>query len=107
MNYKTDTIHQRYQNLKAYIALTLSTMCWGLNTIFGQLAVGEVSPIAVVTLRWFGVLLISGLFFNKSIAQDWAVLRQKLPYIFVMGAELMGFFNFYNFWVCALRANHR
>ena len=36
----------------AYVLLTLTTLSWGANTVFGRLAVGQVSPMALVALRW-------------------------------------------------------
>ena len=93
MNNRINKITPNYVNLKAYFFLILSTMCWGLNTIFGQLAVGEVSPMAVVMLRWFGVLVISSFFFRKYVSQDWPLLRQKLLYIFAMGGLGYAGFN--------------
>ena len=41
--------------LRAYVLLTLTAMCWGGNAVFGQLAVGQVSPMMLVTLRWLGM----------------------------------------------------
>ncbi len=40
----------------AYLFLTCTTLCWGANAVFGRLAVGEVSPMLLVTLRWLWVL---------------------------------------------------
>jgi hypothetical protein len=36
---------------RAYLLLTLTAACWGGNAVFGRLAVGEISPMALVTLR--------------------------------------------------------
>jgi hypothetical protein len=36
---------------RAYLLLTLTALCWGGNAVFGRLAVGEISPMALVTLR--------------------------------------------------------
>jgi len=73
-------------NVRAYFLLTFTAICWGMNVIFGQLAVGQASPMAVVTFRWLGVLLLLGIFSRNYLLQDWPILRRRIPYIFFMGA---------------------
>ena len=36
----------------AWAALTVTSTCWALNAIFSLLAVGRVSPMLLVSLRW-------------------------------------------------------
>ena len=43
---------------QAYALLIFTSLCWGGNSVLSRLAVGEVSPVAVVLLRWLGVCLI-------------------------------------------------
>lgn len=69
----------------AYLLLALATLFWGGNSIAGKLAVGHVSPMVIVTLRWVSVALALYLFSSRQIARDWAVLRSRLPYLFLMG----------------------
>ena len=51
--------------LRAFFFLTIATLSWGLNANFSKLAVGEISPMQVVTLRWLGVVLLL-LVFQKA-----------------------------------------
>jgi hypothetical protein len=37
--------------LLAWVLLGITSLCWAANTIFARLAVGEVSPMALVMLR--------------------------------------------------------
>ena len=46
------------QTAGAYGLLLLTTFFWGANTVFAKLAVGEISPMALVSLRWLGVVLV-------------------------------------------------
>lgn len=78
---------------RAYLMLSGTALCWGANTVFGRLAVGEASPMAVVCLRWFGVLVLIALFANRYVRQDWPSLRQRLPFIFAMGTLGFALFN--------------
>jgi uncharacterized membrane protein len=79
-------------NTRAYLLLTLTALCWGGNAIFGRLAVGEISPMALVTLRWLGVMLLLLTFAHQQVRRDWPVLRSRLPFIIAMGA--LGFTAF-------------
>ena len=63
-------------NRKAYGLLILTTWCWGCNAIFGKVAVGEVSPMLLVTLRWLGVVILLLAFANKYVRRDWVEVRK-------------------------------
>lgn len=76
----------------AFVMLTLTTLFWGGNTIAGRLAVGEVSPMMVVFLRWLIVAAILVPLFWKNIRADWPVMRPYLPRIIMMAA--FGFVGF-------------
>lgn len=76
----------------AYALLALTTLFWAGNSIAGKLAVGHVSPMVIVTLRWVSVAFALYLFNKGRIAADWALARSRLPYLFVMGT--LGFMVF-------------
>ncbi|NGM88900.1 DMT family transporter [Parapusillimonas sp. SGNA-6] len=77
---------------KAYALLALTTLFWAGNSIAGKLAVGHVSPMVLVTVRWATVLLALYVFSRKQIAADWPVIRARLPYLLLLGA--IGFTGF-------------
>jgi drug/metabolite transporter (DMT)-like permease len=77
---------------RAYALLTVTAICWAWNAIFGQLAVGEISPMALVALRWLGVLSLLLVFAFRQLRRDWPLLHPRLPYLFAMGA--LGFTAF-------------
>ncbi len=60
---------------RAYLLLSLTALCWGANAIFGRLAVGEISPMALVTLRWLGALGLLGVFAHAQVRRDWPAIR--------------------------------
>ena len=80
-------------HVRAYLMLAGTSLCWGANTVFGRLAVGEASPMAVVLFRWLGVVILIALFANKHVRHDWPVLKPKLGFIFLMGALGFAAFN--------------
>jgi len=79
-------------NIKAYLLLTTTTLCWGANAILGKIAVGEISPMLLVTLRWLSVVILLLIFARKYLIQDWPILRHHLRYICLMGT--LGFTAF-------------
>lgn len=83
----------------AYLFLTLTTLCWAGNAVFSKLAVGEVSPLTLVTLRWMSVLGLLIIVAQKDLKRDWKVLKPKLGYIMAMGA--IGFTGFNAFFYIA------
>ena len=74
------------RHLRAYALLIVTTWCWGLNAIISRLAVGEISPMQLVTFRWLGVVLLLLVFARRQIIIDWPVLRRHLPFLFLMGS---------------------
>ncbi|MDN2580030.1 DMT family transporter [Aquibium sp. ELW1220] len=73
----------------AYVLLLLTTMFWGGNAVAGKMAVGHVSPMLFVVLRWtvaFGLLYLIG---HRQFRADWAAIRPRLAYL-----SAMGFFGF-------------
>jgi len=70
----------------AYIFLTLTTLFWGCNAVFSRMAVGEVSPLLLVTLRWTFVLVMLVVLARKDLVRDWPKLKPRLGYFMIMGA---------------------
>ena len=92
MNSEAGDVPAKEQNGRAYLLLSLTALCWAANTIFGQLAVGEVSPMALVVLRWLGVLILLLVFARGHIRRHWPVLRRHLVFVSAMG--MLGFAGF-------------
>jgi drug/metabolite transporter (DMT)-like permease len=78
---------------RAYLLLSLTALCWGANAIFGRLAVGEVSPMALVTLRWLGALGLLVAFAHTQVRRHWPAIRQRLAFVSAMGAIGFTAFN--------------
>ena len=77
----------------APVLLTLATFGWGTNAVASRLAVGEVSPMMLICLRW-GVLVILILLLRwKEMLNAWPLIRPKLLWVFLMGGCGLSFFN--------------
>jgi len=77
----------------AWLLLTITSLSWSVNTIFAKLAVGEVSPMALVGLRWLLVLCVLLPIAARPLANDWAKLRPHLGRIATLGALAYTTFN--------------
>ena len=76
----------------AHFLLTLTSLFWAMNTIAGRSAVGEVSPLLVVSTRWFFVSIILTILCRNELAQTWNILSGRLKWLIIMG--LFGFTGF-------------
>ncbi|MBA5779107.1 DMT family transporter [Stappia sp. F7233] len=75
------------------LLLILTALFWAGNTIAGRLAIGEVSPFVVVTLRW---VIVSGLlmvFFGRQVVAEWATLRRHMIALILMAIFGLTAFN--------------
>jgi drug/metabolite transporter (DMT)-like permease len=80
-------------NSQAYIMLIFVTWGWGCNAIFGKIAVDQISPMMLVSLRWLGVLILLSVFSHRQVVKDWLVIRQHLVYFALMGTIGFTLFN--------------
>lgn len=78
---------------RPYLLLILSPLFWAGNAVASRLAVGQVSPMALTTFRWSGVLVLLALFARKPIVADLDAMKHRLPYMLAMGALGFTFFN--------------
>ncbi len=77
---------------KAYFFLITTTLCWGANTVFAKLAVGEVSPMMLIMWRWLGVVVIALVLARAELVRQWPLVRRHLGFLAAMGA--LGFTAF-------------
>ncbi|UUX50649.1 DMT family transporter [Nisaea acidiphila] len=77
----------------AYVLLALTTMMWGGNAIAGRMAIGEISPMALVLLRWAGVVVLMGFVSRKKVLAEWPVMRERIWFLLALGACGFTLFN--------------
>jgi drug/metabolite transporter (DMT)-like permease len=78
---------------RAYVFLLLTTLFWGGNSVAGKLAVGHVSPMILVTLRWVLALAVLGVIGWRQFVVDWPRIRRHLPLLCALAACGLTFFN--------------
>ncbi|MDB5591334.1 DMT family transporter [Enterovirga sp.] len=88
----------RWLNGQAYLLLGLTALAWGGNTVAGRLAVGRVSPMAVVSLRWLIVLVVLLILTRASVGSEWRRLLPRWRFILLMGGLGYTAFNAIFYW---------
>ena len=83
---------------RPYLILTITALSWGGNAVVGRLAVGEVSPMAIVCLRWLIVVAILTAAMRRPLAAEWRLLLPHWPRLFLMGALGYTLFNAIFYW---------
>lgn len=73
-------------NDRPYLLLVGTALAWAGNAIAGQLAVGHVSPMALVFLRWVLVSIVMAVLFGREVLHYASEVRRHLPYLIAMGA---------------------
>lgn len=73
--------------------MVFATVTWAGNTIAGRLAVDEISPLMLVSLRW--VWVIGGLwpFYGAEVRAHWGAVRPRLRFIVLMATFGFTVFN--------------
>ena len=75
-----------------HFLLTLTSIFWAFNTVAGRAAVGEVSPLLIVSVRWFFVSIILSILCRNQLIETWGILNKKIKWLIFMG--LFGFTGF-------------
>ena len=77
----------------APLVLLLAALGWGGNTIASRMAVGEVSPMMLIFLRWVIVAGLILVLHGREMRRVWPVMRPRLRWIAVMGGIGLTMFN--------------
>ncbi|RAZ83099.1 EamA family transporter [Mesorhizobium hawassense] len=77
----------------AYLFLTSTMLLWGGNSVAGKLAVGHVSPMTLVFLRWVMAVLILLPVGWRALREDWPEVRGHWRLIAGLGACGFTIFN--------------
>ena len=75
-----------------HVFLILAALFWGFNAIAGRSAVGEISPLLIVTSRWLGVLILLTFICKNEILIEFKTFKLNFAWFLVMG--LFGFTGF-------------
>jgi drug/metabolite transporter (DMT)-like permease len=76
----------------AALPLTLAALMFGGNALLGRLAVGQISPMVLVCLRWALVSAPLAILVKNDLRRDFPVLRKR--WLFVAATGTFGFTTF-------------
>ncbi|HEV7256667.1 MAG TPA: DMT family transporter [Bosea sp. (in: a-proteobacteria)] len=76
-----------------YLLLVLTTLMWAGNSIASRLAVGNIPPMALTSLRWVFVCAVVPFLLRKQLVEHWPALRQRWRFIAAMGVFGFTVFN--------------
>lgn len=79
-------------NHRAYALLFVVAFFWGGNVVAGRLAVGEMSPMTMVSLRWLLAALLLAPLVARDVPAAWPILAPRWKRLAVTGA--LGFTGF-------------
>jgi drug/metabolite transporter (DMT)-like permease len=83
--------HRLYQWPR--LLLTLAAIFWAGNTVAARLAIGEISPFVLTTLRWFMVAGVLWPIYGREIREHWGEVRSRLLSITMLAVLGMSGFN--------------
>ena len=66
---------------------------WGGNAVAGKFAVGHVSPLMLTAARWTIASCLLLFLARRHLRTDWPIIKQRLVYLFCMGAIGFTVFN--------------
>jgi drug/metabolite transporter (DMT)-like permease len=75
------------------LLLTLTAIFWAGNSVAGRLAVGHVSPMLLVFLRWVLVLAVMWPLYGRQVRGHWPEIRPQLLRILLMAILGLTGFN--------------
>jgi drug/metabolite transporter (DMT)-like permease len=76
-----------------YLLLAITTLLWGGNAIASRVAIDNISPMALTSLRWIGVALVFPVVFRKELVAHWPTIRAAWVQIALMGCLGFTVFN--------------
>ncbi|MDQ3561256.1 MAG: DMT family transporter [Pseudomonadota bacterium] len=74
---------------QTYAVLAFTMACWSGNAVAARLAVGEVSPMVIISVRWATVSILLISLVPRRLPQAWPELRRNARRVILMG--MMGF----------------
>lgn len=80
------------------VLLMLTAIFWAGNTVAGRLAVGHVSPMTLVILRWTVVLAVLWPIYGGQVRAHWSEVRPRLGRIALMAFLGYTGFNVLYYW---------
>ena len=79
--------------IEAYLLLVFTMVAWGANSVAARLAVGQLSPMVLVCLRWAIVAGVLGVALRHELSAAWPELRRRWLQVVLMAVAGYSGFN--------------
>lgn len=77
---------------QAWLVLIVTTLLWGGNGVASRMAVGRVTPMSLVFIRWLAVCTLLAIALRKPISENWPEIWKNRKRILLMSG--FGFTGF-------------
>lgn len=77
----------------ATLFLSLTMLFWAGNHVVGRWMGGHMPPVTLACLRWIGATALLAPFAWRYVREDWAAVRERLPFLILLGVLGVGLFN--------------
>jgi drug/metabolite transporter (DMT)-like permease len=78
---------------RPYLLLTLTSLFWAGNIVFGRAIAGHVPPVTLAFLRWTGAVLLALPFTWRGLVAEWPVIRAHWKIMALFSAAGIGGYN--------------
>lgn len=78
---------------RPYLLLTLVSLFWAINIVFGRYIAGTVPPVMLAQVRWGGAALILLPFVVHHIRRDWPTIRKHFAIMTALSLTGMTLYN--------------
>lgn len=79
--------------IEAYLMLVFTMVAWGANSVAARLAVGQLSPMVLVCLRWAIIAVVLGVALRRELVAAWPELRRRWLQVVAMAFAGYSGFN--------------
>ena len=87
----TRAVHSLYA--APAVLLSLAALFWAGNAVAGRIAVGEITPLTLVSLRWVMVVAVLWPIYGAEVRRHWPEIRGRLLWITMMATVGFTIFN--------------
>ena len=74
---------------KPHLVRATTALSWAGHSVAAQLAVGDVSPLPLMQLRWLFCFLILLTIFCEEMASHWPGVKKRWRYVVLINGGLM------------------
>jgi len=83
---------------KPYLLLSLTSLFWAINIVLGRFVAGQIPPVTLSCIRWFGASVFLMPFAWRHLKRDWPIIRAQFPLMTLLAATGISAYNTMAYW---------